>query len=84
MLDRIKQILQKTREERIIHLSQLASQGNKRSCVVTITGIWSQIRSLLANTKSAKIHRLNPADFSLNRRGGQCEECGPYQRVTTD
>ena len=75
LLEDIKKKLQDTRQDRILHLSQLASQGNRRSCVVTIAGIWSEIRSLLSSTSSAKIHRLTPADFSFNRKGGRCEEC---------
>lgn len=56
-------------------LTDLASAGNKRSCVATISNVWQDIRTLIAETKSAKIHRIQASDFSFNRRGGRCEEC---------
>ena len=43
--------------------------------MVTISGIWSEIRSLMASTKSAKLNRLKASDFSFNRKGGRCETC---------
>ena len=74
-LKRVHTLLQETRPERILFLSSLGSLGNKRSTLVTISGMWSEIRSLMASTRSAKLHRLKAADFSFNRKGGRCETC---------
>ena len=75
LLKQIHSVLQNTRPERILFLNSLGSLGNKRSTLVTISGMWSDIRSLMASTKSAKLHRLKAADFSFNRKGGRCETC---------
>ncbi len=63
------------RQERMLLLTSLGSLGNKRSTLVTIAGIWTEIRNLMASTRSAKLHRLSAADFSFNRKGGRCETC---------
>ena len=67
--------LTKHASERILLLSNLGSLGNKRSTLVTIGGMWSEIRSLMSSTKSAKLNRLKASDFSFNRKGGRCETC---------
>ena len=74
-LQRLYTQLTETRSERILLLSSLGSLGNKRSTLVTISGMWSEIRTLMASTKSAKINRLTASDFSFNRKGGRCEVC---------
>ena len=56
-------------------LTTLGSVGNKRSCVATISDVWLDIRTLIASTKSAKLHRIPASNFSFNRRGGRCEVC---------
>ncbi|TLY30869.1 MAG: excinuclease ABC subunit UvrA [Ignavibacteria bacterium] len=46
-----------------------------RSNPVTYTGTFDLIRSLFAETQSAKIHGLTPGSFSFNVPGGRCEAC---------
>ena len=75
LLTSLYESLKNTRTERILLLNNLGSLGNKRSTLVTIAGMWSPIRTLLASTRSAKLHRLSAADFSFNRKGGRCETC---------
>ena len=75
LLTSLYESLKETRTERILLLNNLGSLGNKRSTLVTIAGMWSPIRTLLASTRSAKLHRLSAADFSFNRKGGRCETC---------
>ncbi len=76
LLKQIHQTLkEQDRPERILLLTSLGSLGNKRSTLVTIAGIWTEIRNLMASTRSAKLHRLSAADFSFNRKGGRCEAC---------
>ena len=57
------------------HLNKLAVNANKRSCVATICDLWTPIRSVLAETKQAKIHGFSSSMFSFNRKGGRCESC---------
>jgi excinuclease ABC subunit A len=59
----------------IYALNQKSRSGNKRSCLATISKLWGPIRTLLANTKQAKMQGLNPGHFSFNRSGGRCEHC---------
>jgi excinuclease ABC subunit A len=75
LIQTLYESLRETRTERILFLNNLGSLGNKRSILVTIAGMWSPIRTLLASTRSAKLHRLSAADFSFNRKGGRCETC---------
>ena len=75
LLENLHSHLTNSRDERILFLQSLGSLGNKRSTLVTISGMWSEIRALMASTKSAKLNRLKAADFSFNRKGGRCETC---------
>jgi len=75
LLRKLHHHLKENRDERILFLHSLGSLGNKRSTLVTISGMWSEIRTLMASTKSAKLNRLKAADFSFNRKGGRCETC---------
>ena len=75
LLKRLHGSLASTLRTPVYLLTDLASVGNKRSCVATISNVWQDIRTLIASTKSAKLHRIPASNFSFNRRGGRCEEC---------
>ncbi len=75
LLHQLHQYTKAHRLEKSLLLSHLGSLGNKRSTLVTIINMWSEIRNLMASTTSAKLHRLTAADFSFNRKGGRCDTC---------
>ncbi len=55
--------------------------ANARSCVATVTGIWTPIRGLLASTSEARIHGFGPEQFSFNSAEGRCPTCGGAGRL---
>lgn len=46
-----------------------------RSTVISYLGIYDDIRTLFSKTIAAEEYGLTPADFSMNVKGGRCEEC---------
>lgn len=46
-----------------------------RSTVVSYLGIYDEIRNLFAATDYAMEHDLTASNFSMNVKGGRCEEC---------
>jgi excinuclease ABC subunit A len=46
-----------------------------RSNPATYVGVFDQIRALLAETQTAKIHGMKPGHFSFNVPGGRCDAC---------
>ena len=46
-----------------------------RSCPATYTGVWGEIRNLLARVPEARNRGYSPGRFSFNLKGGRCEEC---------
>ena len=46
-----------------------------RSTVISYLGIYDEIRNLYAETEAAEINGLTASDFSMNVKGGRCEEC---------
>ena len=55
--------------------------ANARSCVATVTGVWTPIRSLLASTAEARIQGFGPEMFSFNSAEGRCPTCGGAGRL---
>lgn len=56
--------------------------GNVNSTPATFTGIFNEIRKLLAKTKTAKEKGLTNGDFSFNSKSGQCPVCKGQGSVT--
>jgi len=46
-----------------------------RSCVATILGVWTPLRTLLAATRTARIQGFDAARFRFDQPGGRCEAC---------
>ena len=46
-----------------------------RSTVISYLDIFDLVRNIFASTTEAKDLGLTPADFSMNVKGGRCEEC---------
>lgn len=57
-----------------IDRSPLASRNG--SFPATYLGIFNEIRQVFASTQEAQILGLSHADFSLQKKGARCEECG--------
>ncbi|MDP3981695.1 MAG: excinuclease ABC subunit UvrA [Chlamydiota bacterium] len=60
---------------RIINVQQEDHVRSGRSCVVTIGGVFDQIRQLFSQVPEARVRGYTPGRFSLNVKGGRCESC---------
>ncbi len=61
--------------DKAITIDQSPIGRTPRSNPATYTGIWDDVRSLLASTNEAKARGYAPGRFSFNVRGGRCEAC---------
>jgi len=60
---------------RLVVLRRSQSRATPRSCVATLSGLWSPLRSLLAATRDARVLGFGPERFSFNREDGRCPAC---------
>lgn len=72
-------ILQMTGHEQlqaVVYVDQSPPEKSGRSNVATSTGLWAEVRALLASTPEAKIRQFTAGTFSFhNSRGGRCPTC---------
>lgn len=61
--------------DKVIEVSQAPIGKTPRSNPATYTGLFTEIRSLFAQTAEAKIRGFGPGRFSFNVKGGRCEGC---------
>ena len=61
--------------DKVIEISQSPIGRTPRSNPATYTGVFSDIRTLFANTQDAKARGYGPGRFSFNVKGGRCEAC---------
>ena len=61
--------------DKVINVSQEPIGKNPRSNPVTYIDVFSDIRSVFANTKLARSRGYTQSRFSFNVKGGRCESC---------
>ncbi len=61
--------------DKVICIDQSPIGRTPRSNPATYTGVFSDIRTLFAQTQDAKTRGYGPGRFSFNIRGGRCEAC---------
>lgn len=61
--------------DKVVHIDQSAIGRSPRSNPVTYTGVFTQIRNLLAQVPEARARGYKPSRFSFNVKGGRCEAC---------
>ena len=67
--------------ERVVSVDQSPIGRSPRSNPATYTGIFTELRTLYAQTNDAKLRGFGASRFSFNVKGGRCEHCqGEGQR----
>ena len=61
--------------DKVIGIDQSPIGRTPRSNPATYTGVFTDIRTLFAQTQEAKIRGYGPGRFSFNVKGGRCEAC---------
>lgn len=61
--------------DKVIGIDQSPIGRTPRSNPATYTGVFTEIRSLFAQTQDAKMRGYGPGRFSFNVKGGRCEAC---------
>lgn len=61
--------------DRIVVVDQSPLGRSGRACPATHTGVWDEIRKLLARTRDARLRGFKSRRFSFNAKDGRCPEC---------
>ncbi len=67
----------------VIDIDQSPIGRSSRSNPATYIGIYDAIRTLFANTETARNKGFTASTFSFNVKGGRCEECSGEGAITT-
>lgn len=62
--------------DRIVVVDQSPIGRNGRSCPATQSGLWDEIRKLLAKTRDSRLRGFKARRFSFNAKDGRCAGCG--------
>ena len=74
-MGRHKDILGLENLDKVVDIDQSPIGRTPRSNPATYTGVFTDIRSLFAQTQDAKVRGFSPSRFSFNVKGGRCEAC---------
>lgn len=61
--------------DKVVHVDQSPIGRSPRSNPATYSGVFTQIRTLFAETMDAKVRGYDLGRFSFNVKGGRCETC---------
>ncbi len=61
--------------DRLVVVDQSPIGRNGRSSPATQTGLWDDVRKLLARTREARLRGFTPKRFSFTSKDGRCPEC---------
>ncbi|MFC1809643.1 excinuclease ABC subunit UvrA [Candidatus Omnitrophota bacterium] len=61
--------------DEMIFVDQSTLGRSVRSCPVTYTKVYSEIRKLFTATRDARVNGFEAREFSFNIKGGRCEKC---------
>jgi excinuclease ABC subunit A len=67
----------------ILLIDQELQKQNRLSTPATVTGIIEELKTLFANTESAKQAGLKKADFSYQSKNGKCATCAGHGKLKT-
>jgi excinuclease ABC subunit A len=69
----------------VVFVDQSVLENSSRGNVATASGIWPEIRGLLADTAEAKLRQFNAGTFSFySSSGGRCPSCEGRGTVAVD
>jgi excinuclease ABC subunit A len=61
--------------DKVVHIDQSAIGRTPRSNPATYTGVFTQVRNLLAQVPESRTRGYRAGRFSFNVKGGRCEAC---------
>lgn len=61
--------------QRIVPVDTSLPGRNRRACIATYSGIWNEVRKVLAKTRQARLNGFTPGRFSFNSGDGRCSVC---------
>jgi excinuclease ABC subunit A len=61
--------------DKVVHIDQSAIGRTPKSNPATYTGVFTQVRNLLAQVPEARTRGYRAGRFSFNVKGGRCEAC---------
>ena len=70
--------------DKVVHVDQSPIGRTPRSNPATYTGVFDKIRALFSETSEAKIRGYQQGRFSVNVKGGRCENCAGDGTITIE
>ena len=61
--------------QRVVAVDRRPLSRNRRSCIATFSGLWTDVRKLLTKTRDARARGFKAGRFSFNSGDGRCGAC---------